>query len=178
MKKAIATLLPIFITACSGEIDLVQNGIMNINRTLTVGEAFNSWSECEKSDWNKLESDNGVNLVEFKCTVKSVPQMMDYTRVAYGEQPCLNLVGIEKQFQWSINKDGSFQLNDVKDIYEYEDGVVKTTRLGYFDQEIRRVYQDKVTVDLTALEAASPSKLKSLTWDMKLESCEVYLHAK
>ena len=42
------------ITGCGNNTDLVKDGIMNFNKTITVGNAFDNWNDCKNSEWNRL----------------------------------------------------------------------------------------------------------------------------
>jgi len=55
------------LNGCANDIDNVKDGVMDFDKTLTVGEAFDNWKACNKSQWNSFETDNGIKVVEFKC---------------------------------------------------------------------------------------------------------------
>ncbi len=69
MKKIIMSMMlgviAMVITGCSNEIDLVKDGTMSFDKSLTIGEAFDNWSNCIEQDWEIIETDNGKKVVQF-----------------------------------------------------------------------------------------------------------------
>lgn len=40
--------------------NLVRNGVMKFNQTLTIGEAFDNWGDCANKAWKEFKTDNGI----------------------------------------------------------------------------------------------------------------------
>ena len=57
------------LTACGGgNVNMVKTGVFNDYQGTTVGSAFDNWSICENTSWVEFETENGRNIVEYKCT--------------------------------------------------------------------------------------------------------------
>ncbi len=69
MRKLLVSIMlgviTMIITGCSNEIDLVKDGTMSFDKSLTIGEAFDNWSNCINQDWKIIETDNGKIVVQF-----------------------------------------------------------------------------------------------------------------
>ena len=52
----------------TNEIDLVRNGVLSIDNSVTVGQLLNSNAlVCSNKEWRKFTSDNNRVIVEFSC---------------------------------------------------------------------------------------------------------------
>ena len=73
-KIIFTTILIVLFTGCfnNGNIDTVKNGTMSIDESLTIGQAFDNWNECENNKWDSIVEKNGRNIVEFNCTFKNI----------------------------------------------------------------------------------------------------------
>ncbi len=69
MKKFIGiTLLSLFLVGCGqDDISLVKNGVLGIDKSLTVGKAIDNYGACSSVTWQKFETDNGRKIVEADC---------------------------------------------------------------------------------------------------------------
>ena len=50
-----------------GDITMVKNGVVDFNKTTTVGQVLDSWQTCMSRDWKSFKKNNGVTVVEFNC---------------------------------------------------------------------------------------------------------------
>ena len=73
-KIIFTTILIVLFTGCfnNGNIDTVKNGTMSIDESLTIGQAFDNWNECENNKWDSIVEKNGRNIVVFSCTFKNI----------------------------------------------------------------------------------------------------------
>ena len=56
------------LTACGGgNISSVKNGVFDDYQGTTVGDAFDNWSLCESTSWSEFQTENGINMVEYRC---------------------------------------------------------------------------------------------------------------
>ena len=64
-KIIFTTILIVLFTGCfnNGNIDTVKNGTMSIDESLTIGQAFDNWNECENNKWDSIVEKNGRNIV-------------------------------------------------------------------------------------------------------------------
>ena len=61
-------LVLVTLTACGGgNVNMVKTGVFNDYQGTTVGDAFDSWSMCENTSWTEFQTENGRNIVEYKC---------------------------------------------------------------------------------------------------------------
>ena len=71
MKKLLASLLVglvLFVAGCSDrKVAEVKNGVLNFDKTLTVGEAFDNYKYCKNVKWESAETDNGRDFVQVTC---------------------------------------------------------------------------------------------------------------
>ena len=69
MKKQKLSLVicAIFFFGCSSDIDKVKDGILDFDKSLTIGEAIDNYKMCENVAWSSFKSDNGRDMVEARC---------------------------------------------------------------------------------------------------------------
>jgi len=135
------------LNGCSDNTDLVKDGVMNFNKTITVGEAFDNWNDCESSEWKSFKTDNNTPVVEFTCEVKDIKEFLNKAKsfLPKKEQSNASYLDIEsvtKIFQWTINKDDTFQINNVQSKMVWVDGTKSLTSLKPM-KEFRIVYNNK-----------------------------------
>lgn len=110
-----------------GDISLVKNGIMKFNKTITIGEAFDNWQNCETKKWDSFETSNHTRVVEFVCEPKNVSEYFNKAKSLLANEnkdfPELDIKSNKEIFQWTINKDGkTFQLDNVQVVTIWKDG--------------------------------------------------------
>jgi len=66
----LTTMLMLGLSGCSDNTDLVKDGIMNFNKTITVGNTFDNWKDCENSEWSSFETDNKTPVVQVNIWLK------------------------------------------------------------------------------------------------------------
>ena len=132
-------------------IKYVQTGVMKFNQTTTVGEALDSWSSCGEKEWKSYKSPNGATVVEFTCVHKGVKEygqnlkqivsttQYDPLSILAGtgtggsskllleiDSTALDLKSFRQNFRFTINRSGTFQLDQVEGTLEYSDGTKLT----------------------------------------------------
>ena len=91
------------------DVELVKNGVLDYDKSITVGEAFNNWKVCKENiEWEAFQTDNKRRIVQFSCDKKDNTG----TRLII--------------FQFKINKDDTFDLSYIGEEYIDTDGI-KTT---------------------------------------------------
>lgn len=126
MKKLLIILSAIvFLNGCS-DIDNVKSGVMDFDQTITVGEALDNWKSCRKTHWEEFETDNGVKVVEFSCEHK-VNDYFDKVKKLLSKEnqsdaDVLDVVSNTQIFQFTINKDLTFQIDNVQVKTVWKDG--------------------------------------------------------
>jgi hypothetical protein len=119
--------ISLFVAGCGNNTDLVKDGIMNFNKTITVGEAFDNWKACKNSEWESFETDNGIPVVQFTCEKKNAKEYFQKVKsfLSKKEQAKASYLDIKSNkqiFQWTINKDDTFQIDNVQVETVWADG--------------------------------------------------------
>lgn len=143
--------LSLMISGCSDNTDLVKNGIMNFNKTITVGDAFDNWKDCKNSEWSSFETDNKTPVVQFTCEKKGSSQYMAKVKslLSKKEQKKASYLDIKSNtqiFQWTINKDDTFQIDNVQVETIWSDGKKFSDSQKPMEQ-LQSVYNNKITWD-------------------------------
>ncbi len=145
----IGLFLSLIITGCSDDIDIVKNGVMNFNKTITVGEAFDNWNNCEEKKWESFETDNGVRVVQFTCgdkdyTSKYLDKIKSFLPPKKQNTNYLNLKNMQQIFQWTINKDDTFQIDNVQLEFIWNDDKKFDVPMETI-KELKKVYKNETT---------------------------------
>ena len=79
----------ILFSGCSEEsaslsnIEKVKNSVINFDKSITIGQAFDNWNNCKNKQWNKFTTDNQRQIVEF--TIQWAINLDDTTKIIYGK---------------------------------------------------------------------------------------------
>lgn len=137
----------------SSDVNLVKNGVMDFNKTLTVGEALDNWKECAEKSWEEFKTENGMHVVQFTCNTKNVAhfiqQLKEIVRNECEAMSCaaIDVTKMERVFQWSINKDETFQMSHGSLTIVWKDGRTKQITSENPQSMLEDVYANKVTFD-------------------------------
>lgn len=166
MKKTLY-IVPIIaaLAGCGSDVDLVKKGIMDFNKTTTVGQALDNWSSCEKKEWESFETDNGMTVVQFTCHHK----IMEYMKKAKSllsqeEQPkasYMDVVSDTQTFQFTINKDETFQISNVQTEFVWADGTKSESSQKPVEQ-LEAAYNNKVDFDQSELNIISANVMSRM----------------
>ena len=107
-KPLLAGAAGLFLYLCLGglllgggsTIDEVKDGTLGGYKSLTVGEAFDNYSQFKSTSWESFETQNGKQVVQFKGDVRIPQRLKDR-----GSSKAVLIV------QFLINDDDSFALN-------------------------------------------------------------------
>ena len=58
-KTILVSALALSLTGCGGNIDLVKDGTIDFNKSITVGQSLDNWNSCEERSWDEFTTDNG-----------------------------------------------------------------------------------------------------------------------
>ena len=141
-------------TGCGSDIDTVKDGVLNFNKTTTVGQALDNNKNCESKEWSTFETDSGIKVVNFTCNVANVKEYIESIKDDLGtlEPKWKNIDNIKhlklksriKIYQFTINKDDTFQANSVTEKYIWKDGTVYTRNLN-INQALENAYKSNMT---------------------------------
>ena len=167
MKRLIFGILTLMLVlglnGCGNNADLVKNGIMNFNKTITVGEAFDNWKDCKSHKWKSFETDNKTSVVEFRCERKNTKEYMNKVKNLLSnnkkeETLHLDIESNIQIFQWTINKDNTFQINNVQVETVWSDGKKFSDSQQPIEQ-LKAVYNNEITWDLNNLNKSTAGQL-------------------
>jgi len=164
VKKVIAiTIATLCLQGCFSKNDqaIVKEGIMKNNQTLAVGEAFDAWSECSSRKWSDFKSSNGQRVVQFECNVVGATEFTQELKNILKNESQYNhfeLTSVTSVFQWTINKDDSFQINGITTNWAWQDGKIVADSSGS-SQLLASVYKNEKTFDLSYI--TSPEELRN-----------------
>ena len=132
-KIIFTTILIVLFSGCfnSSNINTVKKGTMSIDESLTIGQAFDNWNECENNKWDSIVEKNGRNIVVFSCTFKNIKSeintLFQKNQITKLEFSLLDLNNAKFEIKWAINTDKkSFKVDDIKVTYLWSDGLEKT----------------------------------------------------
>ncbi|MCF6293031.1 MAG: hypothetical protein L3J04_06520 [Robiginitomaculum sp.] len=55
----------------SKRISVIKQGYLEINKSVSVGAAFDNYSYCKTVDWKSFETKNGRKIVEVNCAINT-----------------------------------------------------------------------------------------------------------
>lgn len=130
MKKIFTLMLfSLILSGCGSNVDRVKNGTMTFNKTTTLGKALDNWDSCKTSKWSERETSSGIQIVEFQCIhnidlfmVKLRSVLKEYQMMDDNLSVHLNLVSFTQRFEFTLNKDKTFQLNNVNLEFVWKEG--------------------------------------------------------
>lgn len=135
------TLVALALAGCSKIVDdvsLVKNGYLDIDKSTTVGQAFDKYKYFKQVTWSKTKSDNGRRIVEVRGEFdvnKIMTEVTGGTKPIYDER--------EMVVQFVINKDNTFEIasgeitlyvnnKPQKDGWAFTMNTIKSIYLGEF----------------------------------------------
>ncbi|UUO21884.1 hypothetical protein FGD67_00725 [Colwellia sp. M166] len=163
MKKALLVLpVALALTGCGSEIDSVKDGIMDFNKTITLGQALDNWKSCNDSNWETFETDNGVTVVQFTCSHK----ILGFVEKAKGllskkeqaQASYFNIASNVQTFQFTLNQDDSFQIDNVQVETTWEDGTKFNDSQKPVEQ-LETAYNNNFNFDPAQLNKASAAQM-------------------
>ncbi|MDP8171163.1 lipoprotein [Pasteurella skyensis] len=130
MKKFILIAgMTAFLTACNvNDIDTVKNGILELNKTLTVGEAIDNYKGCKSVKWESFKADNGTKIVQATCPLtESVKEQLFWSDniqseflQAGGNQICKQMTAL---IDFSLQNNFKDELDEGKKFWTQEIGM-------------------------------------------------------
>ena len=159
----VATTLMMLNGCTKTDIEIVQSGTLDFNKTTTVGKALDNWQSCESKMWSQFETNSGVQVVEFDCVLKTTeyikkiesllnqqkkdesngetpppaaplegayvqtqdaPSAEQPSNLALGFSAALDISAISMVFQFTINKDGTFQIHNTQQEFMWADNTI------------------------------------------------------
>jgi hypothetical protein len=138
---AVSMILAIGLTGC-GNTSMVKDGILDIDKSITIGEAFDRYEYLEDITWDSFEATNGRDIVEVRG---------NFSKELIAEKNKLLRSKLKKGSlltQFQINKDETFELFTINIELTGKNGKVMNIGEGVsFDnlnQLLSEIYQNKL----------------------------------
>jgi hypothetical protein len=110
MKKIAVSFLCAFIVMICGcdkimtdNVSIVKNGILDVDKSLTIGKAFENYKYFKKTEWKSLTTENGKRLVNVNAQIDLTKHPM------FNQENPPTLKTSELRFQFGINQDKTIQ---------------------------------------------------------------------
>jgi len=71
-------ILAIGLAGCNSPIDSVKNGVLELDKSTTVGKAFDNYSCFKKTSWSEIKTKQGQVVVEFNGILDLTKAFSDY----------------------------------------------------------------------------------------------------
>lgn len=146
--KITLSLCAVLLFGCGSDVSVVKGSYYEINESLPIGKAFDTWSFCIKSSWQSEETARGERLVTFSCEID--PKLLVeavYAHTAVSSK----LKGIESHIQlnsavlevdWLVNHDDTISYPAGYYHYTWADGLSFTVAHPSNDLMLNDVYSD------------------------------------
>ena len=142
-------------------VDGVKGAVLPFDRSMTIGQAFDGWSNCASTEWKHIQTDRGQNIVISICHMRDAQEFLSRVAtspaVSSSDMPgAIHLRGVRRAMfvlQWNINVDGTLQLGHAEQQYAWADGKYLQIPLN-LDQAITQVYEDVVFFSLPQLTSS------------------------
>lgn len=86
---------------CGDNISLVKNGTLELDKSITIGQAFDKYKYFKNTEWKELVTDNGKKIVQ-------VDGIIDKDRMVYFKD---RFKEIRITAQFTINPDDTFKFS-------------------------------------------------------------------
>ncbi|MGD9686837.1 MAG: hypothetical protein AB7U43_07695 [Desulfobacter sp.] len=112
------TLLSLGILGCNkiggGDVSLVKDGMLEFDKSLTVGKAIDNYKFFKKTDWKSITTDNGRKIVTVVAAIDT------------DKHPAINkeagIKSAEMKFEFTVNQDKTFEIGWCGLGFEKNDG--------------------------------------------------------
>ena len=126
---------------------------MDVNKTITVGQALDGWKSCKDKLWIEFYTDNRVSVVQFTCNHK-VEDLVSAVKSKIpasfkgekGDDDCLRVSAIKNDIQFTLNKDDTFQLDNASIIIHWENAISYSTSTDASEQ-LHLAYSNELVFD-------------------------------
>lgn len=180
LTASAACVLAVMLSGCTqDDVSLVKGTIMDIDRSLTVGEAFDNWQDCATREWETFETDNGRRVVQFTCDIKNAKEFYGLMSGYLGTNPVAFSVDYQKQIvQWVVNKDDTVSLSYVGTETTWLDGKRYAAKSDDPESTIRDAYINKLSYDISAKSELEKEFLKAAAASLVFIFTSIYAQAK
>lgn len=118
MKLIFLSLVIVFVASCSVEpVDVVKEGTLNFDESVTIGAALDGYKYFEKSTWETFETSQGRTIVEFTGVMAQnayVGSTLEGVRLTEEILTRSNVIMKDLKFTYSCQ----FQISEEDDTFE------------------------------------------------------------
>lgn len=144
INLAAALILLVGCDGMLGNISTVKNGFLDIDETVTIGDAFDNWKICKETHWDEFTSDNNKQIVEAKCVIykkdTTKASFIIYFAMNKARSGEFNVEGVSKKLEnLEVSKDC------VKDI---EVNIGKIDLLGMMYSNIGPSFEEQLAISI------------------------------
>ncbi|MBL4653725.1 MAG: hypothetical protein JKY53_12820 [Flavobacteriales bacterium] len=161
-KILLALTLGLALTGCNSDVNLVKYGVMDFNQTTTLGQALDNWESCKEKDWESFETENGASVVQFTCNHKVenfMKKIKSYLSAEEQEKAdYLDVIANIQTFQFTLNQDNSFQIDNVQVETIWGDGTKHNDSQKPIEQ-LETAYQNELNFDPEQLNKLAAEKM-------------------
>lgn len=111
---------------CGSNISKVKDTVLEFDKSLTVGQAFDNYQYFKSKKWEDIRSDNGKELVQFEGILNID---LDLPRMIELKKSCKE---VKVVFQFVKNKDNTVEIHAYGTQVTNIDGTTQEAREGYF----------------------------------------------
>lgn len=143
----IAVFSILFLGGCSDPVSSIKDGILDLNKSTTLGKALDGWGACGSTKWSHAKSQSGQITVLFACEHQGVGKFISDLQNKVINRNADALAGMQGNptfaiklidtkhvnslklsnattlIEFQINKDGSFETKSIKINLLWSDGV-------------------------------------------------------
>jgi len=150
MKKIVSILgillVVLFFIGCSNrDIKIVKDGVLNFDKTITVGEAFDNYKYCKDVKWDSGVTENGRHFVEVICNYDIYNK--DNSKFFRNLFKQKGIVRTDIIYQFDINKDGkTFELRGEFIKSYYKNGKTYSNNESNLNDalmDLKKIYEEK-----------------------------------
>ena len=137
------------LSGCGSDENIVKNGVLKYNNSITVGEAFNNWDDCKDGKWKKFETKNKIKVIEYICPKKDYVAYMNKVKSFFPskDNSHFDVKSQTEIFQFIINKNDTFKINNVQIKTVWNDGKEYKASQN-INKSLKRVYTNNKTFEV------------------------------
>jgi hypothetical protein len=144
LKVLLAFVTVVIMMGCDklagGDISLVKKGILEFDKSLTVGKAIDNYNYFKSTKWETVTSDNGKKAVKVTCVYDA-----DKSASVFKQN---NIKSADAQYQFIINEDKTFSVGWCGTNFEKTDGTKlpapENSNLGQCINSLKIIYSNKI----------------------------------
>lgn len=141
LKLIVVCLMAVIFIGCGDDASIVKNGILDFDKSITVGQAFDKYKYFSSTKWRSFSTDNGKKIVEVKGDLKN-----EYLQHMNWED---KFASASLVVQFTLNKDDTFELSAIAFDFLTRNGDKRREDIGarlterQFNTFLKELYNNK-----------------------------------